>query len=82
MDPVKVLWVNVRRSNARLHAILNPTNKHADLILVQEPWFNRIGTARSDFELEGTGIFGTVANALWEILYPKVNTGERCKVVR
>jgi len=63
----RLLWVNVRRSNARLYSILS-SNKHADLILVQEPWFNRIGTARSDFELEGICIFGTVANPLWEIL--------------
>jgi hypothetical protein len=46
MDSVALLWVNACRSNARLHAILN-SNKHADLILVQEPWFDRIGTVFS-----------------------------------
>lgn len=80
MDLVKLLWVNARRSNARLHAILN-SNKHADLILVQEPWFDKIGTVRSDFEPDGIDTFGTVANPLWDILYPKYNPGERCKVV-
>ena len=80
MDLVKLLWVNMRRSNARLHAILN-SNKHADIILVQEPWFNKIGTTRSDYEPEGTDTFGTVSNPLWDIIYPKYNPGERCKVV-
>ena len=80
MDLVKILWVNTRRSNPRLHAILN-SNKHADLILVQEPWFDKIGTVRSDFDPEGTDTLGTVANPLWDILYPKHDTGERCKVV-
>ena len=80
MDCVKLLWVNVRRSNPRLHALLN-SNKHADIILVQEPWFDKIGTTRSDFEPEGTDILGTVANPLWDIIYPKYNPGKRCKVV-
>jgi hypothetical protein len=52
MDSVKLLWVNTRRSNPRLHAILN-SNKQ----------------------------LGTVANPLWDVLYPKHNPGERCKVV-
>src|SRR6202789_405433 len=80
MYSVKILWVNARRSNPRLHAILN-SNKHADIILVQEPWFNRIGTVRTEFDPEGTDTFGTVANPLWDVLYPKYNPGERCKVV-
>ena len=80
MDLVKLLWVNVRCSNARLHAILN-SNKHANIILVQEPWFNKIGTTCSDFEPEGTNTFGTDSNPLWDIIYPKYNPGERCKVV-
>ena len=80
MDSVRLLWVNARRSNPRLHAILN-SNKHTDLILVQEPWFNKIGTMCSDFEPEGTDTFSTVSNPLWDIIYPKYNPGERCKVV-
>ena len=36
---------------------------------------------RSDFDPEGTDTLGTVANPLWDILYPKHDTGERCKVV-
>lgn len=79
-DLVKILWVNVRRSNPRLRAILN-SNKHADLILVQEPWYDKIGTVRSDFEPEGTDTLGTITDPLWDTLYPKFNPGERCKVV-
>ena len=62
-DLVKILWVDVRRSNPRLHTILN-SNKHADLILVQEPWYNKIGTVRSDFEPEGTDTLGTITDPL------------------
>ena len=36
---------------------------------------------RSDFDPEGTDTFRMVANPLWDILYPKYNPGERCKVV-
>ena len=75
-----MLWVNACCSNTRLHAILN-SNKHADLILVQEPWFDKIGTMCSDFEPDSTDTLGTVANPLWDILYPKYNPGERCKVI-
>jgi Endonuclease-reverse transcriptase len=80
MDSVALLWVNACCSNTRLHAILN-SNKHTDLILVQEPWFDRIDTVRSDFEPGGTDTLGMVANPLWDILYPKYNLGKRCKVV-
>lgn len=34
-----------------------------------------------DFDPDGTDTFRTVANPLWDVLYPKYNPGERCKVV-
>ena len=80
MNEIRLLWLNAQRSNARLHAILN-SNKKADIILTQEPWFNTINTARSDSNPLGIDVLGTVANPLWEILYPKIQPGQRCKVV-
>jgi hypothetical protein len=80
MNSIKLLWLNAQRSNFRLHAILN-SNKKADIILVQEPWFGTINTTRSDTDPSGTQVLGTVANPLWEILYPRSLPGQRCKVV-
>ena len=69
MKDIKLLWINAQQSNIRLHAILN-SNKKADIILVQEPWFGTVNTARSDTDPAGTPILGTVVNPLWEIIYP------------
>ena len=80
MKDIKLLWINAQQSNIRLHAILN-SNKKADIILVQEPWFGTVNTACSDTDPTGTPILGTVANPLWEIIYLQTQPGQRCKVV-
>ena len=74
-----LLWVNVCCSNARLHAILN-SNKNADLIMVQEPWFDTVSIARSDSNPEGVDIQGTVANPLWEAFLPHLQPRDRSEV--
>jgi hypothetical protein len=79
MSMIHLLWLNVQRSNHRLHAILN-SNKEADIILVQEPWFNPINTRRSDTDPVGTPVLGTVANPLWETLLPRTLPDQQCKV--
>lgn len=75
MNSIKLLWVNARRSNVRLHAILN-SNKEADLIMAQEPWFDTVSTTRSDSNPEGVEVLGTVANPLWETFLPSFQPGE------
>ena|SRR6266850_6740022 len=80
MNCIKLLWVNAQCSNYRLHAILN-SNKKADILLIQEPWFGTINTNCSDTDLEGIPVLGMVANPLWEIIYPQSQPGQRCKVV-
>src|SRR5579863_6396902 len=65
MNSVQLLWINARRSNYRLQAILN-SNKRADIIPVQ-PWFDTINTARSGSDPFGTScisasVLGTAAN--------------------
>jgi hypothetical protein len=39
--------VNMRRHNAAMHALLNH-NGEEDLLCVQEPWFNPVGTVQCD----------------------------------
>jgi hypothetical protein len=35
--------INMRRRNAPMHALLN-SNQTDDILFIQEPWFNRIGS--------------------------------------
>jgi hypothetical protein len=44
--------VNMRRRNAAMHALLND-NEGEDVLFVQEPWFNPVGTARCDTMYQG-----------------------------
>ena len=80
MAEVHLLFVNMCHRNAPTHTLLN-TNSDADVILVQEPWFNRIGTACSDVNPDGVDILGGVANPKWDCIYPKIASSERCKVM-
>jgi hypothetical protein len=70
----------MRRCNAATHSLLN-TNFKVDIIMVQEPWYNKIGTLRSDTDPEGVDTLGGIANPWWDCIYPKSNHGERCKVM-
>jgi hypothetical protein len=70
----------MRKRNAVSHALLNSdTNTH--LLLIQEPWYNKIGTARKDSAREGTDVLGGAASPAWEILYPGLKEGQRPKVM-
>jgi hypothetical protein len=80
MTSVNILFVNMRRRNAATHTLLNTNNK-ADIIMVQEPWYDRIGMKRSDTDPEGVDLLGGVANPEWDCIYPKINHSERCKAM-
>jgi hypothetical protein len=77
---VNILFVNMCCHNAASHCLLN-TNTKADLIMVQEPWFDRIGTSCLDSDPEGVDILGGIANPNWDCIYPKMTCRERCKVM-
>jgi Endonuclease-reverse transcriptase len=62
------------------HSLLN-TNSDTDIILIQEPWYGKIGTACSNTNPEGVEVLGGVANPMWDCLYPKVMWDEHCKVM-
>jgi hypothetical protein len=80
MVVVKLLFVNMRRRNAVSHTLFN-TNPNANIILIQELWFDKIGSFCSDIDPNGADILGGVANPKWDCLYLKTNHGERCKVM-
>jgi hypothetical protein len=49
--------------------------------MVQEPWFGKINTARSDSDPNGVDVLGATANNMWECYLPAHNQSETCKVV-
>ena len=78
--PIFIKSVNMRRRNAVTHALLND-NTSTSIYLLQELWFDTIGTARQDSAKEGVDILGGVASLGWEILYPSIPEGLRPKVM-
>lgn len=72
--------VNMRKRNAVTHALLN-SNNNAHLILIQEPWFDKIGTARKDDARQGVDVLGGVACPKWELTYPGLADGQQPKVM-
>jgi hypothetical protein len=72
--------VNMRRRNAAMHVLL-VTNEEDDILLVQEPWFNLVGTAWCDTMIDGKDILGGAANPQWELYYPYFNFDQRAKVM-
>ena len=61
--------------NMATHTLLNMTSD-ADIILVQEQWFDKIRISRLDINPEGVDILGGVANPKWDCVYPKTACGE------
>jgi hypothetical protein len=51
----------MQKCNAVTHAMLNHAS-HTHLLLIQEPWYNRIGTARQDNAQEGINVLGGAAS--------------------
>ena len=67
--PLRVVQLNVARSNTRMHALLNSFTD-IDIVMLQEPWFDRIGVERSSDNPNGTTVRGTVANPAWDCFLP------------
>jgi hypothetical protein len=78
--PINITSVNMRRRNAMTHALLH-SSPADQIILVQEPWFDRIGTARKDTARDGVDVLGGVASPGWEVHYPAVPEGGQAKVM-
>lgn len=52
-----------------MHVLLN-ANLEDDVLFVQEPWFEEIGTMRDDIKHTGKTVMGGAANAHWSLHYP------------
>jgi hypothetical protein len=78
--PIHIVSANMHKHNAAMHALLNSiTNTH--LILLQEPWFNQIGTARKDEACEEVDVLGGAAAPAWDIIYPSFGKDKPPKVM-
>ena len=76
---IDIASANMRKRNAVTHALLNSIT-NINLILLQEPWFNQIGTARKDEACEGIDVLGRVASLAWDVIYPGLDK-EKCSKV-
>jgi hypothetical protein len=54
---------------------------HTHLILLQEPWYDKTGTARHDDSREGVDVLGGVVAPSWEPHYPPCKPDQRPKVI-
>lgn len=66
-DSIRVLQLNVARSNARMHAVLN-TVPH-DICLFQDPWWGTVGVERS-VTSSHSSLYGTVNSNQWICFTP------------
>jgi endonuclease/exonuclease/phosphatase family metal-dependent hydrolase len=82
MSNIHIMSVNMRRSNVLMHALL-ASEPAADIILIQEPWYDQVGVRRSDSDPAGTNTLGGVSSPLWNFIYPGIaNLGTtRAKVM-
>lgn len=77
---IRIASVNMRKRNAATHALLN-SDKGINLLLIQEPWYNKIGTARDDNARDGTDIRGSATSPEWELIYPGLTERQHPKVM-
>ena len=78
--PINIASVNMHGRNAATHALLHssPTDQ---VILIQEPWYDQIGTKRKDDVRDGVAILGGANSPGWEIHYPATTKEKRAKVL-
>ena len=78
--PIRIKSVNVNCNNEQTHGILQTDDESFDIILIQEPWFERVATLRSDTDPNGTSQLGFPANNKWFTLSPPYSQDVRPKV--
>jgi hypothetical protein len=66
--------------NAAMHALL-ANNSIDDILFIQEPWFNPVGTASCDSAINGKDVMGGAASLKWALSYPYFSTTQRAKVM-
>jgi hypothetical protein len=73
---IKIRSINTRRSNTRIHTILQTND--SDILLFQEPWYKTIATLRSDTNPEGDPTQGAPINPLWDLHLPALKPTDKC----
>ena len=63
-----------------MHALLNSA-ENIHLILIQEPWYDKVGMVRKDDAREGVDSLGGVASSAWELHYPATPGDTKAKVM-
>ena len=71
---IVIASVNMHKRNTVTHALLNSDN-NTNIFLLQEPWFDTIGTACKDTACQGVDMLGGIASHNWEVIYPNIPTG-------
>ena len=77
---IEIVSVNMQKCNPITHTLLNSA-ENTNIFLIQEPWFGKIGTTKTDNNRKGTDTFGGVATAGWEALYLGLKTDQKPKVM-
>ena len=77
---IQLAAVNMHKCNAITHALLN-TSTNIHILLIQEPWYDTIGTARKDSSKEGVDVLGGVSSPGWDILYPGISGTQQPKMM-
>jgi len=75
---IQIVSINMRRMNFLLPAFLQSTS--ANIVLVQEVWFGRISTLRSDTDPEGVAIYGPPKHDDWDCILPQFSGTDKCRV--
>jgi len=77
--PISIVSVNMQKRNPLFIAFLQVT--HADIVMVQEPWFSCLIPSHSDSNPDSDEVQGFAAHPGWEFFSPKHQKGDMCKVV-
>ena len=78
ITPIQIVSINMRRMNFLLPAFLQSTP--ASIVLVQEVWFGRISTLRSDTDPDGVAVYGPPKHDDWDCILPQYSGDEKCRV--
>ncbi|KAB5587865.1 Reverse transcriptase from mobile element jockey protein [Ceratobasidium theobromae] len=70
----EIMQVNAVKSNTRIHALLaSPTYNDISILIVSDPWWGPIGTAKHDTD-DQHRLLGAPVNPLWRCFAPPIDT--------
>ena len=63
--PIRFFCNNINKSNSTTHVLLNKLVDKFDILLIQEPWKDRIGTSKNDSDPQGSNMYGEPQQREW-----------------